>query len=251
VRNHYAADFKDRRKALFRPAQSSQEASHGRRFGASPRQGSWPGGRRPRLPQGATEATRGSLLARGGLGLEAACRGRESAILMTCLNHPVLIERHESALTDLPIVCADLDKLRTRIISVAAAPQGSASDAQGLAERLMTATGEDPRDTLMRGPHLREFRFARADAPLEAADTGLVEAMTRQAAALARVAESADAERDLVEGFGEAITPRLQAVVEAQREADQGATGEAQDDDEATRAKLRAFFDNPIWVKRT
>jgi len=192
IRQHYEADLRQRRAALFRPAAKQTErgrAAHnfGRRW----------------TPPAAGPAamTKSSWLARGGPG-RGARRGREAAILLAALNNHEALGPIESELEEIPLEDATFAAIRDGLLQALAEdlPPGPL-----IAERI----GEDPTALLARHPQARALPQARPGQPPERLRAVLSDAIARHETQLALEAELAEASRDFAEAEGEDWTWRI------------------------------------------
>ena len=107
IREHYKADFRQRRIELFAPkrANPTQDRGNWQKFQK--------GARGPARP---TPSAKASILARGD-GVEAEARIREIAILKSCIHNPGVAEKMESTLETLPFLSPDLARVRDAVIA--------------------------------------------------------------------------------------------------------------------------------------
>ncbi|MEM9139790.1 MAG: DNA primase, partial [Pseudomonadota bacterium] len=148
VRNHYAADLRQRRADLFRP-----KASLAPQAGAAYRPG-------PRGParRGRTQPARETLssdLARRGAADTAAARIRECAILLIAVKNPEAASLVEADLEAMPMASAETNGIRNALIDALAAPCD-------VAEAIAQATGLNPLAVLTQVPQARAHPNAMA-----------------------------------------------------------------------------------------
>ncbi|MXU65246.1 DNA primase [Oceanomicrobium pacificus] len=250
IRDHYSAEIRSRRADLFRPksAQGGGGWRNDWRGGAS---GGRRGGDRRGTGFGPVQpSTKSSALAQGNAPDQEA-RIRESAILMACLNHPALAEKHEAALETLPFACPDLAVFRDALLSeLADTPDRPQQDLEpSLAARL----GYDPREKLMAVGHVRISRHLRPDATRDFVESTLLEDIAKHQATLGAHAEIRDAEAEMAGVTDEGVTWRLQQAVAARDQANRQASEvDAGDDqtDAAMKKALQDMIDRQIWVKK-
>jgi len=251
VRSHYRDALAQKRAELFAPKQPAVGKPAASRGGPAP---AWRGrGGKPgwSAPVHVTAETRNSLLARApGGGAEA--RGRESVSLATLLSHPDLIETHDAEVAALSFSCRDLDAIRTALLSAAGEiiAEGHALATEALARRVAARTGADPRETLARAPQVGQMRYARPDAPSEAAAQGLRDVLARHMAQTARRLEASEAEAAAPSATDDRATERLRATLESEV-----AANKLPEDDrtvaDGDASELQRFIDERIWVKKT
>jgi DNA primase len=179
-------------------------------------------------------------------------RGREAAILLTLLRHPVLLNRHADTLAELELQQPDLDELRSALLSAWAANANEESAAQAVEEWACSSAGRAAIATLEKAPHVNALSFTQAEAALAEAEQGLNEALERQIATTVmrrEIDEIADALTNGNDG-GSAREIRLrEAMLRAERLSGSGPADET-DDERALADALRNAISNQIWVKR-
>ena len=255
VRAHYAAAFRERRDALFRPQGARggpSRAFGGRRFGG-------PGGRSARFAPrfGFAEAgfaeptpeTRRSLLVTADEATEA--RIRESAILWGALHHPETAERHEDALRNLPFMHRDLADMLDTLLDALPDALAAEDAAEALRGALAAGLGADPRPFLT----TERLSLTRALGPGSArgeVEVAFAELVDRHAVFLSAAEESRAAEDDISLETADEIAHRL-AYISVQREAAtrrrSGPEGDA-DDDARLSARLEALRAEEPWRRR-
>jgi len=241
VRVHYAAAFREKRRALFEPPRPAAPgpAPMGRRMPmVSGGIGGGPGGGRPGMagrrgwlpPQGPTTETRNSWLAKAPR--ESALRNREATILAIALANPDAAAALEHEIEDMPLIAPDLEPLRGALVEALGAGEASA---EAIAARL----SEAPETTLARYPGARAHPLVGARQPMARARAILAEAIARHRAELACAAERADARGEFAEAEGEDWTWRLrQAELDRLRiESDALRDGAESEDDEPSLAR--------------
>jgi len=100
---------------------------------------------------------------------------RERLILLTILNHPTLLERHEEAFLTIDLASPELDKLREATLRIAAAchDAGKPLDSCTLKNHLLEEGLDKAVKRLEGDKGLVGDAFARPEADLEMADQGL------------------------------------------------------------------------------
>jgi DNA primase len=179
-------------------------------------------------------------------------RGREAAILLTLLRHPVLLNRHADTLAELELQQPDLDEMRSALLSAWAANRNEEVAARAVEAWACSSAGIAAIATLEKAPHVNALSFTQADAALAEAEQGLNEALERQIATTVmrrEIDEIADALTNGNDG-GSAREIRLrEAMLRAERLSGSGPADET-DDERALADALRNAISNQIWVKR-
>ncbi|MEM9371712.1 MAG: DNA primase, partial [Pseudomonadota bacterium] len=192
VRNHYAAEIKQRRADLFRPMGQT-----------SSRSASVAGNRtkRSKRADGASPGARSSTLAGGSSGNNAT-RIREAAILLICLHNL----RHLGALENLLETLTISTEAYRMIFDGLLEALGEGSDPRSLITKRI---GEDPIGLLSRVPQAAAHPLARPEPSSEKVGAVLNEAILRHQARLDFEAERAEAQHDFQGEPGEDVTWRL------------------------------------------
>jgi DNA primase len=138
---------------------------------------------------------------------------REAVVLAACIHHPGLIARFESALERLDFVGPGHDTLRSLILYHQSAPDLGA---------ILQAEAPLPLDAVLTHPHVRITAAIGADAPDEAAEHCLAEALARLQTDRAHRLEIADAEDDVSGVADEGLTWRVTKAAEARQSAARG-----------------------------
>lgn len=216
TRDHYTAEFKRKRWALFAPARSERG-----RFARK-------GDPSPPAPQ-----TRASTLVAGDPG-EALI---EAVILALCASHPSLIGRVES-----------------RLERLEPADPGRAALVHDLLAGVQSATGRAALDAIMADPHVRSAPgVGRSAAGDDAAQQMLLNAFDRIEARRSARDEIARAEAEIEGLADEGLTWRMTQSARARQQADHPTMQGGDDlgeDREALAAQLRQAIDGQIWRKR-
>jgi len=237
VRNHYAAELRERRAALFRPQPKSTpwagpgRASSGRApFGQASRN-------RPVRP---VRETLSSDLARRRAAADADARIRESAILLIALRNPRAALRVESALEAMTCLTPDHERLLGALIG--------AAGADDLAGAVADVLGADPIVALESVPQARAHPMARPGGDPEAVALVLTEAIERHQAQLAHAAEIGDARRDLAGAEDESWSVRIHQANLDRLAADQRAIAEdAEEAEDPAQSVFQKLLDAEAW----
>lgn len=240
VRNHYAAELRARRAALFQPPANAARGLD--RGGWQPSRGSGKGF--PRRPQGPVPTTRASQLSRTTTDLTQA-RVRESGILTGILLQPGVLRTVEGALEDMRFLTPDLSNLRDDILALAGvAPE----DLRGcLADRL----GRDPMEGLTNVSHLAIHPLSRRDLEAEHVRDVILDAITRHEATLTAETERSDARAALPEATDENWTRRLLQAQQEKQAADNHASTALKDSvDEREESVFQRMLDDGTWRRR-
>ena len=239
VRDHYAAEIKRRRAALFSPAPTAASA---------PRRPDWrPGQKRdgkrfaPVMP---TAETRKSELARAGAtGHQAEARIREAGILLIACHNPGALGPVEHLLEEMPLRTAEFGPIREGLLAALA-------EGTDVAEAVRARTGADPFELLGRLPQARALPLARPGRPAERVAEVLEDAIARHQAALAFEAELAEAARDLPQAEGEDWTWRIRQAGHQLYEAERHATREEPADEGETVSEIQRMLDNQVYQRK-
>jgi DNA primase len=169
VREHYHAAMAQRLKELFAPAGQRGEEPVSRRrepWGHSrfaPRP-AYPQDRlaaRPAWTPPVSEAVRRSAAGRGLSRSPTPAGMAEEALILAALTHPFLLETFAETFATLPIIEANLDKLRRELLLTASS--GQTLDSQGLRDHLRLRGVADICERLERRPMLKTMAMTRRD----------------------------------------------------------------------------------------
>ena len=231
IRGHYGEEIKRLRSELF--------GTNARPFTPRAPRVPWQPGQKgkPFQPVAPMASTKQSLLATPTDLVQDTLR--EAVVLAACIHHPDLIARFDSALERLDFLGHGHDTLRSLILYHQSAP-----DLLGL----LMAEAPLPTESVLLHPHVRITAAIGADAPDDAAEHCLAEALARLQADRAHRLEIADAEDDVTGVADEGLTWRVSKAAEARHSAARGpqdAKGESViapngvelDRDELTRAR--------------
>jgi DNA primase len=205
IRGHYGEEIKRLREGLF--------GTGARPFTARPPRTPWQPGLRGKPPQPVAPmpSTKLSLLATPADLVQDTLR--EAVILASCIHHPALIARFESALERLDFLGAGHDTLRSLLLYHQAAPD---------LRSVLMAECPLPTDAVLLHPHVRITAAIGPDAPDDAAEHCLAEALARLQADRAHRLEIADAEDDVTGVADEGLTWRVSKAAEARHSAARG-----------------------------
>ena len=235
VRNHYAADLRDRRAQLFAPKPKAQVTGQP---GSGRRAFQGRGGRF--APTRPVRETLSSDLARKGSPAEADARIRESAILLIALRNPEAAQRLEATLEGMTFVAQDTSQLRDRLLDALA------DDADPVMH-IQQATGEDPVAILARIPQARAHPCARPG-EIGHVVAVLAEAIERHQALLTHATEIGDARRDLAEADDESWSVRVAQANQERLAADSRAVAKADETiSESGESIFQRMLDNETW----
>ncbi|MEO1495260.1 MAG: DNA primase [Pseudomonadota bacterium] len=240
VRNHYAADLRERRGDLFRPVERKTYAGGAGGAPSMPGRAPYRNARRggPTRP---VRETLSSDLARSGAAREADARIRESAILLIVLRHPSVLPEIEAELEGMTFLTPALSSLRDAVLD--AAVEGSDP-----VDRAATALGEAPIAYLERVPQARVHPMARPDATPDAVLTVLQEAIHRHAALLGFEAEFGEARRDLADAEDESWSARLRHATGSRVAADGIALHtSAEGEDDTGESVFQKLLNDEVW----
>lgn len=198
VRKHYQNDMRQRISDRFRPPAVAAKSAQ---FSALKTR--WPqGGGRPFPPltgvgPASTELKRSHLAGYGG-NTNPGTR-RERIILLTILNHPVLLERHFEAFSELRLKDPALDRLRSVIIELAAA--SPELEKTGLRGHLIDRGFERLLNDIAGAGEQAGDWFCGAGAALADAETGWVQTVQRHRWEIDRPHDLIEAEQAFAEDF--------------------------------------------------
>lgn len=241
VRNHYAAEIRTRRAALFRPAREQRRAAQApRRQGAGGRGGR---GFAPAAPVRPAPETLGSDLARANA--RDAARIRESAILLIALRNPSALEPVEAALESMTCSAPEMARIRDALLD---ALHDRAADAAGA---VAAALGEDPVPALAKVPQARAHPMARPGRDPQAVALVLEEAIHRHQSLLAQAVELAEARRELAGAEDERWTARIRHALHERMHADNEVLARANEAaEDAGDGVFQRMLDSGAWRKR-
>ena len=240
VRNHYAAEIKQRRAELFRPAQAEERPAW------RPPERRGPGHASNRAPARPRAETRKSELARSGAtGQQAEARIREAGILLIACHNPAALAPLEHQLEEMTLRSPDLAAIRDGLLSAIAA-------SADVAETVRARTGSDPFEVLGRVPQARALPMARPDRPPERVVEVLDEAIARHQAALAFESELSEAARDLPGAEGEDWTWRIRQAGHQLYQAERSALKDTETETGETVSEIQRMLDNQVYrAKKT
>ena len=227
IRQHYAEEIRRLRLDLFGQTRPFQP-------------GPWRGRSLP--PGGALASTRSSLLAQGQGPVEETLR--EAVILATCITHPSLIRRFESALERLDLTGDDHETLRRLILTTA--------DPGDLADRLRLHAPA-ALDALMSRPHVAIAPPVRNRHDKDLAALCLAEELAKLEARRGARREIEDAMEDMGHLPDEGLTWRLGQAAEALHRSVRTIptdTGDLGEDRAALSRQLQRLIDDQVWVKK-
>jgi DNA primase len=239
VRNHYAAELRNRRAALLRPPPRAFGGRDARRAPAGP------GGRRSFAPPARPmPETLGSELARRAA--RDAARIRESAVLLIALRHPDCIDQVEAALDAMTCTAPETRRVRDALID--ALHEHSSGD---LVAAVAARLGADPLAELEKVPQARAHPMARPGHDAAAVALVLHEAIHRHQSRLGHAIELAEARRDLAGAEDEAWTARLRQANIERMTADMEAVARAAErTDNAEESVFQHMLDAGMWRRR-
>ncbi|MEM9062769.1 MAG: DNA primase [Pseudomonadota bacterium] len=243
IRNHYAAEFKARRSALFAPAAQAAKAT-----GTSDRPLSSSGRTRNgafsrRMAAKPMRETINSGLARTDPAGLADARIREAAILLILLNNWEVLDRVEDELEATRFASPETSAIRAAVLDAGADMSGFEAD---VTQRL----GETPHTVLHRIPQAKAHPMARPGLAPDAVEAVLVEAMTRHRALLSLDTELLDARRELAEAEDEGVTARMRAARNDLIAANAKATEDTPAVEQGAESDLQRMLDTETWRRR-
>lgn len=205
IRGHYVEELKRLRWELF--------GTNARAFTPRAARAPWQPGQRgkPIQPTTPMASTKQSLLASPAELVQDSLR--EAVILAACIHHPDLITRFDTALERLDFVGIGHDMLRSLILYHQSAPDLLAT---------LMAEAPLPTEAVLLHPHVRITTAIGPDAPDDAAEHCLAEALARLQADRAHRLEIADAEDDVTGVADEGLTWRVSKAAEARHTAARG-----------------------------
>ena len=246
VRNHYAAELRARRAALFRPAGAPPRPGRPKRRAARPGRGF-----APAAPARPAAETLGSDLARASA--RDAARLRESAILLIALRNPLALPAVEPAFEAMP--CATPETARLRDALLDAVHEGMLGEASGgpgdVAAALAARLGDAAVAALEKVPQARAHPMARPGRDPAAVALVLEEAMHRHRSLLTQAVELAEARRDLAEADDERWTARVRHALHERMHADtEAVTRAGEADEEGEDSVFQRMLDSGAWRRR-
>lgn len=150
---------------------------------------------------------------------------REATLLLAAINHPVLVERRESAFGKLVLETPDLARLLARILSAAA--QFPALDSAALKGHLQSTDAAGALERILRDEALNRQSFLRPETGIDEVERGWNDALRHHLM-------STDARQDLSASASRSFTngeDAWKAAVTAREELRNSGEGEARDDD--------------------
>lgn len=231
LREHYAEDFRQSRRALFQTAAGpfrSGVARGGGKFGKP-------------VPMAPLPSTRGTLLAAAGEGVEEEMR--EARILAALFVHPDQLPRFEEDLSRLDPAREDHRALTGLLLAQARGPG---------ADELRARAGA-PLAELMARPHIAIAPMLKPDADAELVQKCLAEDFAILSARRAARREIREAMADLEHLPDEGLTWRLgQAAAAVDRAGRPRMEDTTDQGEERTRLSnhLQSMIDSQIWVKK-
>jgi DNA primase len=243
LRSHYRSDLSERRAALLQGPSRPGRRSHrpGRTGRVFPDQ---------MALSPSVSARRSALADRSGTA--SAGRGREAAILLTLIRHPVLLNKHADLLADLELHHTDLDAVRAAILSAWCGAACATHAADAVAVWATTAEGLATVAMLERAPHVTGLGFPRPEARLEDAEQGLTEALDRQTAATLMRREVDEIAAALADDGSDAnaLEGRLREAIQTAERLSGTQPADDEDDERALADALHNAISRQIWIKR-
>ncbi len=235
LREHYANDFRQQRRALFADANATP-------FRPGFTRGK--GGRKP-APAAALPGTRGSLLAAGSDGADEELR--EALILAILFAHPLLLNDFDDQLLNLVPLRDEHRDLQTLLLR--AAQEEPLPDAAELARRAGSTL------TALRAlPHVAIAPMLRSHADLDFVRRCVAEDLQILHSRRALRRELAELTAELEQIPDETLTYRLGDTAAALDRAGRGTMGESTtdlgEDRDSLSAQLQTMIDQQVWVKK-
>ncbi|MGV6805134.1 MAG: DNA primase [Ruegeria sp.] len=199
IRSHYGQEIKDLRRQLFRP---QRQANIGRTW--QPR-GKW----QPPKPA-ATPGARASLLASSE---SADIQVREAAILAIAILNPEVVVQFEHQLEEMECIDPDHAALRDAIL------RHAIDDPGNLKDHIVQSLGPTPLENLLGLGHVAVIPCVHRPGDVEKAQMTLAEELAKIKALQGLDAEIAEAEEEMSEPAGEALTFRLAQAAEERNRA--------------------------------
>ncbi len=253
VRNHYGAEIKSRRNALFAPPPKAwsptgqQGGQQGGQKGRGTGRGSGRGTSYDAAPQG---RTKGTALAQAGLNADVDTRQRETMILGLCLAHPWLIGQNETSLDGVRFQSPDLAQMRDALLRLG--PEARTADE--LRSALSQELGADALEKLARLSHIDANPLTHPGSDPVKAATALIDDIARHKAILGQIAETKEAQAELAANSeDEGLTWRLKEAAEARHKSGKSAFTISEPDLDQTNedaAYLQKLLDDKAWIKK-
>lgn len=235
LRAHWEREIRDRRAALFeRPRVARPQPS--RRSGPA---GVGLGTTRA-AAGGPVAGTKSSLLVRGAEA-QVEARTRESAILVGCLNHPVVARQVEARLERLAFQCRDLEEIRDALL---AGLNDSVETGEALTAWIAARIGRDPRPELMLKVELASRQLRPGADPVRVRRS-LDDLLERHAALTGREEENREAAGDAALG-DDTVTLRARAALDAVQQAHTSPLEDQTDGDQAERLEFASVVRPPV-----
>lgn len=234
IRDHYKADFRERRMELFAPKRAANPPDRGGNWTKS-QKGKRGGPARP------TSGAKASLLARGN-SVEDEARVRETAILRTCINHPSIAEKFESQLETLPFLLPELARVRDAFLTCLPQALDTEAPQTSLREALSHRLPPHQVDTILRSQHTPFSAQVDLQEDLSAQ-------LTRHRAIIGRVNEAREAELEITGVDDEGVTWRLHEASRAHEESARLGFDDSSDDGEES-ARNSAFLTQMVEEAR-
>jgi DNA primase len=242
VRNHYAAELRARRAALFRPAGTPRRTGRPQR--GPPRPGR---GFAPSAPARPAVETLGSDLARASA--RDAARLRESAILLIALRNPQALPAVEPALEAMTCTTTETERLRGALLD--GVHDGAQQGPDDLAGTVLARVGEAAVAAVEKVPQARAHPMARPGLDPAAVALVLDEAIHRHQSLLAQAVELAEARRDLAEAEDERWTARVRHALHERMTADTESVARAAEAaEEGGESVFQRMLDSGAWRRR-
>ena len=237
LRNHYGAEIKNRRAALFAPPAN--------KTGGARQQWQGQRGGRARQPSGPVPSTRASQLSRNTTQVSEA-RIREAGILAGILLHPSVLPEIEAPLETMRFITPELGAMRDAMLETEIAPEG-------LAAHLVEKLGRDPMGVLSTVGHQRMHPLARKGLDPAHVIEITRDAIARHEAVLTSETELTEARRDLEEASDESWCERVKQVAQERLDADTHATRDKPQSSEDTglgaRGDIQRLLDGQAWQR--
>ncbi len=232
IREHYKADFRQRRMELFAPKRSPQMQNRG----------DWkPSKKGERGPARPTPGAKASFLARGD-GAQSEARIRETAILRSCILNPAVAETFESQIETLPFLLPELARIRNAFISCLPDALEADDPAAAIQKAMSERTSWDQIDMILHTGH----RVPQSQ--IDVSDD-LSAQLSRHRAILGRINENREAELEITGVDDEGVTWRLHEAGRAQDEAARIGFDDSDDDGEEN-ARNSAFLTQMVEEAR-
>ncbi|MEM8572031.1 MAG: DNA primase [Pseudomonadota bacterium] len=241
LRAHYASEIRTRRSALFAPqknAPGSDRRATSRR--GAPGRPKWQSAAQPHAK------TRATLLGTPGADALAEARVRECAILAGCLAHPAIAAEFEDRLDRLSFACTDLEKIRQALLSSLDEALDTPNPTDEIGPAIGRRIGQNPLRNLLAPGQVRSNIHLSSGASPEQARLAIDEELTRHAAVMGRIAETAEAEREIEGADSDGLDWRLIQSAQASFQADVRPLAERAEAAEESEASLSHELDRMI-----